>query len=470
MLPPILVGITLLGAVYMTIEEWKYKNKKSRNYTHFDKRVKLYNVWNYINDPNKVKSHGFYPLIHYTLNLDKYSKAKGIKHKKREVCYSAHIDRFIFSYYGFKLNQLYNLRVAADKIDDCAIAYRDNKRKCNIHYAKKAIKYIRNARNCYIVVGDFTNFFDCLDHNYLKKMLCNLLRVKELPEDYYAIFKNITRYSKWDMESLLALNNLEFNKNGIKRFNKLDQALTLFQFKEFKKKSWKKNVEGKEEEKKYLISNSNNFGIPQGSAISAVMSNIYMLDFDKRVNDYVQEKNGLYMRYCDDFIIVLPKTDENIFRDQFCYLGEIIHSTPNINLQPDKTQIFEYNDEVLLNRNDLILAKHKKQKGLLNYLGFTFDGKIVTIRDKTISKYYYRMYRKLKTIIRNGGMTKKNNRISCKELYEKYTIKGAYINNGNFLTYINRAKSIWGQNEGIERGTKHHLQKIRKALNTITFE
>jgi hypothetical protein len=467
MLPPMLAGITLYGGNYMILDEWKIKNRNSKSYSHFDKRVTLRNIWNYISDPKKVKSHSFYPLIHYTINLDKYNKAKGVKHKKREISYSAHIDRFIFSYYGFKLNQLYNSRVVNDGIDNCAIAYRDNKGKCNIHYAKQAIKQIRNTKKCFIIVGDFTNFFDSLEHKYLKQMLCNLLGVSKIPDDYYAVFKNITKYSKWDMESLLQLNKLKFSKSGIKSFNELGQALPLAQFKKLKKQSWMRNIEGQEVEEKYLISNPGDFGIPQGSAISAVLSNIYMLDFDKQINIYIQSKNGLYMRYCDDFIIILPITEEAIFKKQFDFIRGIIRSIPNINLQSDKTQIYEYDEEALFSRNDLIMGGGKKQIGHLHYLGFTFDGKVVTIRDKTISKYYYRMYRKLNNIVKSKGVTKKGNIISCKELYEKYTIKGIDSKKGNFLSYVNRAKGIWDPNEKIERGTKYHLQKIRKRLNKM---
>lgn len=40
-------------------------------------------------------------------------------------------------------------------------------------------------------------------------------------------------------------------------------------------------------------------------------SNIYLIDFDKKINDYVKANNGLYRRYCDDLIIVIP-FDEDI--------------------------------------------------------------------------------------------------------------------------------------------------------------
>jgi hypothetical protein len=108
----------------LSLEEWKLKNQKSRNYSHFDTRVSLDKVWNYICDPIKVARHGFYPFIHYTQTFKKYKKGTGVKNKTREICYSAHMDRFIYSYYGFQLNSYYNDRVKRDSIDNSAIAYR----------------------------------------------------------------------------------------------------------------------------------------------------------------------------------------------------------------------------------------------------------------------------------------------------------------------------------------------------------
>jgi len=292
----------------MYLQEWKIKNSHRRNYAHFDKKVSLENVWGRINNPKYIAKHSFYPFIHYTQSFNKYNKEKGIKPKKRELCYSAHIDRYIFQFYGYKLNQLYNQRAEKDHINDSAIAYRDNLNKNNIHFAKKAIDFIREKLNCYIIVGDFTNFFDSLDHKYLKIRLCDLLGEDRLPSDYYAIYKNITKFSTWELENLLDLNGFPHNRDGRRKLNELEQVLTIKQFKQYKKENIKPHRE--------------NFGIPQGSAISAVLSNIYMLKFDKELNDYICKQNGLYMRYSDDFIIVLPQEEEKerIFTEQFTYM------------------------------------------------------------------------------------------------------------------------------------------------------
>ena len=52
----------------MNLEEWKEKNKKSKNYAHFDERTSISNVWDYISNAENIKSHGFYPFIHYEKN------------------------------------------------------------------------------------------------------------------------------------------------------------------------------------------------------------------------------------------------------------------------------------------------------------------------------------------------------------------------------------------------------------------
>lgn len=310
----------------MDIEEWKKKNSGVKSYAHFDKRVSIDQVWDYITSTQKVSKHSFYPFIHYQKRFIKYSKQSGVKPKERELCYSAHIDRCIYQYYGFILNQLYNERVEKDGFSDSTAAYRDNLKKSSIHFAKRAYDFIRTQEACYVIVGDFTHFFDSLDHKYLKKQLCGLLNCKELPTDYYAVFKNITKYAKWDLNDLLKLNGLADTPEGIKTLNNQAQVLTLSDFKSHKSQ--------------FVVSNKESFGIPQGSAISAVLSNVYMLEFDKQIRQYVNTYGGMYMRYSDDFIIALPKNEASDFSVQLSWIQGMIASIKNLKLQPKKHNYF----------------------------------------------------------------------------------------------------------------------------------
>ena len=102
----------------------------------------------------------------------------------------------------------------------------------------------------------------------------------------------------------------------------------------------------------------------------------------------------------------------------------------------------------------------------INFLGFSFDGHKIKIRSKTVSKYYYRMYRKARGIAKLGGYTPDGKRITCKNLYMTYSRKGAKNGSGNFLTYVERASLEYGNDEMIKCDTRRHLQKIKKALKS----
>lgn len=449
----------------MTLQEWKEKNKYARKYAHFDRKVSLKQVWDYISNPIKVKEHSFYPFIYYIQKFNKFSHGK-IKPKERKLSYSAHVDRYIYSYYGFLINEQYNIRATQDRINEVVIAYRNNLRMNNIHFAKKAVDYIRSLESCYIMVGDFTSFFDNLDHRYLKERLCDLLEMNSLPADYYAVYKNITKYSIWERDDILDYYGLNNNKKGIEALNSREMVFSIDEYRKLREED-SKGVRAKK--------NENNFGIPQGSAISAVLSNVYMLEADKELNGFVKKYGGLYMRYSDDMIIILPKISKEAFETQYSKIMSILDSVPRVQLQKEKTQVYCYNQTELKNCNELVMEGVSNGSDKLDYLGFTFDGKEVIIRDKTTSKYYYRMYRKLKTIVKCNGVTKEGNRISSENIYIKYSIKGVKTyenkngikNKGNFISYVKRAEAIWGPNEPIGRGTKRHMIKIRRQLDKI---
>lgn len=438
------------------------KNRASRHYAHFDEKISLGRAWNYISNPENVKKHGFYPFIHYEKKFNKYKKendAGFIKEKTRDLCYSAHIDRYIYSYYSYLLNQEYNKYLQLHDMNMSVVAYRDNLKKNNIHFAKIAFDYIRESQECYVIIGDFSHFFDSLDHKYLKEQICTVLGSERLPDDYYAVFKNITQYSIWELTDLLKLNGLQDTEHDIHTLNNRPKVLDKTEFKKYKREYVKKHLE--------------DFGIPQGSAISAVLANVYMIKADEEIVRYVSGYNGLYMRYSDDFIIILPHLSESEFNVALRMIVKMIKTVPRLLLQEEKTQLFKYKEGKLQSCNALFLNKIKNGKNEIDYLGFTFNGKEITIRDKTVSKYYYRLYKKIKTIENAKGYSRLGKRISCKNLYEKYSVKGSHLKGkdgkvkGNFITYVQRAQKIFDNEESIDRKTKRHMLKIRRRLNKV---
>lgn len=431
----------------MTTEEWindqDVISRSKRMYAHFDYRTDLGKAKKYVTDPEKVAQHGFYPFIHYTKEFKKYSKTEGKKIKKREICYAAHIDRCIYQYYNHLLNDVYIQRVHHDHISDCAVAYRSDLHKSNINFAKEVFSFIRSNSPCYVMIGDFTNFFDTLDHKYLKERLCDLLGVNPLPKDYYAVFKNITHYSTWDLKDLLTLNNLDSPDD----LNHIRRVLSPESFRKYKHQ--------------YVKKNSNDYGIPQGSPISALLANIYMLACDKSIHELVHAKNGLYMRYSDDFCIALPASnvsDAELFFDE---VRNILGKVKNLTLQPEKTQYFYFDGSIVQNVGTQFDPSANCTHRFINFLGFTFDGEHVHIRDKTISKYYYRMGKKAKSIVaqRQSGRNP-----SLRNLYMLYSEKGAKTEHGNFITYVWRGQKTFGRSEPIDRPIKSHMVKIRKRL------
>lgn len=438
----------------MTPHDWLNSEntvKRSKKpYAHFDLRTDIGKQKSYISNPHKVAAHGFYPFIHYQIKTIKFNKTKGPRVKTRDICYAAHIDRCIYQYYSFMLNELYNERVRIDGTSDVAVAYRTDLHKSNIYFSKRAFDYIKELGRCYVMIGDFTHFFDNLDHDYLKRQWCSLLKCDRLPDDHYSVFKSVTAYSKWELTDLLALNGLSDDWAGRKSLNSQVRVLMPRQFKE---------------NRSHIVKNANHYGIPQGSPISATLANVYMLEVDKLINDMILGLGGKYMRYSDDFIIILPDVAEINAAEAFGKIHTLLKTAPRLTLEQSKTQYFHYADGELENCGKQFHAEADGSSRFINFLGFTFDGRQVSIRAKTISKYYYRMYRKANNIAKAGGYTPAGKHISCENLYRRYSERGADGKPGNFLTYVSRAEREYGSNEAITRDTKRHMQKIRKTLD-----
>lgn len=436
----------------MGVNIFEIKRNGKRNYAHFDKRLGLLEVYKFISNPDNISRHSFYPFIFYEKKMYKYSRGSGVKKKTRPICYASHIDRCIYQYYGKILNDTYNKKAIDIGLDKCAIAYRTNKSMSNIHFAKEVFDFIKATKKALIIVGDFKGFFDNLDHTYLKEQICKLLNADKLSDDMYAVFKSMTKFSKCHLEDILLFKGLKNIYSGIKELNSLESIMSVEQFREFKKK--------------YLIKNTESYGIPQGSSLSGIFSNIYMLEFDSMMKELAHQQNGLYRRYSDDFIIVMPYIGIEESQLVIQKLTQIVHNIPKLVLEKDKTRIYTFFNSCITDITSTIESEVKEVKNMINYLGFSFDGKFVSIREKTLGKYNYRMRRKVDGIEKCGRCTKKNNRISLDKLYEKYSKKGLKKGkkSGNFISYVRNARKVFNGEKKIVNVEKNHMRNIARAI------
>jgi hypothetical protein len=432
---------------------------KNKPYTHIDQKKNGKDYLNKVKSPKWIVKHGFYPFIHFEMTFKKYiEKTDGQKEKKpkvRKIYYAAHVDRFIYEYYGNELNNIYNDYAKSYGTNNAVIAYRNNKHGLNnIDFAKEVFEFISKSINSYIFIADFSDFFDNLEHSYLKKMICTVSNKNQLDDAEYKIFKSITQYSYLNRDDIFSYMNIT-----VKEGKGLDKFFETKEFHECKKQ--------------YLQKHRENYGIPQGSSISSVYANVYMIEFDKIINDYVTSKGGLYRRYCDDIIICIPTNkntmDEREIINHKEYILGVKDSIPKLIINNDKTE------EYLFINNSFKDSSNKLTT--INYLGFSFDGVNVRLREKSLFKYYTRAYKKVRSV----NLKKGQDKIAAKKaLYRSYTHLGDVRNkvgkkdskgktfHGNFITYARKAHEKFSNSTCltslINRQYKRHWKRINDRL------
>ena len=435
--------LSFWGIMNLEIKKWAEENSSYQRYAHFDCKVAIKDVIEDVSDPGYITKHAFKPFLHFTTEMIKYSKTRGRYSKTRSLYKASHLDACVYQYYAHQLNELYNKVAKQRKLNNVSIAYRTQSHKSNIHFAKEAFDFIRANPNCTIIISDFTNFFDTLDHAYLKRQLCALLESKHLPDDFYKVFKSITNYAFVEERELLEF----MEKEGITASSKL-----LMPMSELRK------------HRELIKKNDNNFGIPQGSSISAVLSNVYMMDFDVACSCLLKTYGGLYMRYSDDSIFVFPNTAPAQAKSLFDSILKMVEMIPNLQLSAQKTKIFHFQRNTIQNLGREI--GNDDQKNFIDYLGFTFDGRRVQIRGKTISKYYYRAYKKIDTIKSQNADPSRIKKAGTHNLYEIYSAKGTKSSQRRFLNYIQRCERVWGKEERLARILYTHYGKIKRRLKS----
>lgn len=419
---------------------------KEKRYAHFDKRLSKKKAINLLSDEGNISNHGFLPFIHYVKinrRIEKINeKIREKEAKKRDIYYASHFDRYIYQHYAHIIGDEYNRYLKEKNISDVSVAYRTDLGKCNIDFAKDMFDFIKSASNAYIMVGDFTGFFDNLEHIYLKRMIKKVLYPKQIDKNMYKMFKSVCHFSYIEMEDIYKQLSIIKNKRiGHYYLRKQNQIMSLKDFKKYMTT--------------YIKHNPNiDYGIIQGSPISGLFANIYMIEFDKNIKELVEKYNGKYLRYSDDFMIILPKIDLDKFQLLKKEIFSIQESIPRLQLQLDKTKDYYFNDKKIFVFNDGNL-----KKDILNFLGFSFDGKSVNIRDKTISKYNNKLHRKIKKY-------KQGKDVTIKDIFIRFSYQGDSIKGkGNFISYVRRSEKIFISESNISKVRKNSKKRIINSLN-----
>jgi hypothetical protein len=409
---------------------------------HFDAPVNAESAERIATDPAAVAHHAFLPFIRYNVTTQKIRKRKGggveLKAPKvRPIAYAAHKDAHIFGHYSTILCESYEHALREWGLQETVTAFRSLDHRRNIHFANDVFEFIRKQAECAVLASDISDYFGTIRHDKLKQAWCGVQGVPRLPADHFAVFKAITEYSTVDRDELckvLELDPENTRADGRHRFCSAPEFRTMVR------------ANG------LCMVNRRGFGIPQGSPISAVLSNIYLLEFDATMHSAVAAHGGLYRRYCDDILFVVPTAEVRAqvlskMRALLTDLGLVAH--------PEKTEAIDFA------KKGSLLADSK----VLNYLGFTFDGVNKRIRPASVARYYKKMRSgvgRAKAIrFRADKMAgvQPPSRLKRRRLHILYS----YIGRHNFLSYAFDAARIM-KDTGIKAQVKAHWKRLQKEI------
>lgn len=431
---------------------------RQRKYLHFDHPIHPQKIYDYVTNPQNIESHAFHPFIHFELKTRKIKKdkkkiikIKGHKDryaiikcppKIRPIKYSSHIDGHIYAYYAALLTPKYEELLEESNLSENILAFRKLPNSPNnIHFAKQVFDEIKIRKNCVALCYDIKSFFDELDHTILKNAWLQVLNTDILPKDHYQVYKSITKFSYVERKKVYEILGLSINKNhkNLKR---------LCSSNDFRNKIRKNNL---------IIKENKTKGIPQGSAISAFLSNIYMFDFDKNIKIYLSKYNASYYRYCDDILIICDID-----------LGIKIGYEIEKRIQKLKVQIHQEKTKRVYFQDGLhVYHRPHMSKEPLQYLGFTYNGTKILLRDNGLIQYHHKVSKAIrmtnKKLLRiNKSRIKRGE--EPLERHKKYIYRlFSYIGKRNYISYALRAASIMKE-PSIKQQIKPHWLKIKKNI------
>ncbi|MBP7408632.1 MAG: hypothetical protein KA941_07735 [Flavobacteriales bacterium] len=450
------------------------KRQRRRGYPHFDARVNVTvqrdEIRDLLGSPDRIDAHRFLPFIAYTVETPRYKKTgkvdstgKEIREKvvkPRPIAYACHWDSLIYSWYAEDLTARYERLLRDRGIHQCVSAYL-RRGTSNIESAHEAFEFIRAKGECTALAFDLTSFYDTLDHFRLKRNWMEVLDEQTLPDAHHAVFKSITRYHTVQRAVLTKL------------FPKYKKSVTkkLFVPVICSRREFTELVvnAGHVEENAFVNRNcgSRRFGkrcgVPQGSPISACLSNLYMLHFDEAMQSLALSIGGMYRRYSDDILFICPTSEAGLVKEGV--LAEVLHHELILNKDKTEELVFSRERSGRLISSRVIEGVRGKPKSL-QYLGFEFDGSRIYIRSSSFSRYQARLRARIKKGLAAASGDKSLSPVMFRrKLFNRSTDKGKR----NFITYAQRAAKVMSSRE-IMRQTKNNNKKVKELLEGMERE
>jgi hypothetical protein len=470
---------------------WHLKAKDLKNYPHFDPQLSIKGGTALATNPTRVASHKFFPFMLYTKRWTRFAeKGKLGDSKERPIRYAARGDAYIFAYYRSLLGEKYEAALSQHSLQENVIAYRrirnaDGSGKCNIHFARDAFLKIQEMGNCCVVALDISSFFESLDHEILRSVWCSLIGEKRLPDDHFRVFRAITRYAVVEKESVYG--RLGFF--GHKRKSKAGKPINgyLLPFDKMPKqlcsaKEFREKIVGGNGTPSLINVNFKPFGIPQGSPISDLLANAYLINFDIAVKALLDSLGGAYFRYSDDILLVAPgglEEGENLMDTVRGMIGK--HGSKLV-IKEKKSSVFVFTK--LKDGQNCKLVRGTQGKNGVEYLGFRYDGKKIFIKDATLSNLNRKITRSAKrqafALVRrypNKNLSYLSDRFDFEKLIQNFgrvkdfgELSDDY-RNWTFWTYARRAAKVFGsQGNAILMQLRSHRQNVKRRGVTALLD
>lgn len=404
---------------------------KSKGYLHITPTLNLKTNWkrymHQIQSPKYVAQYGFYPLLHRIKKERRYKKVPHTKNgktqrshryrdpetgtikptaKNRPLHYAAHFDALIYGYYAQLLRELYEQQLHKDEaLNQAVSAYRsipvsatDPSGKSNIHFAKEAFdeinKRVRHKGQTGVLTLDLKSFFSTLSHTYLYRCWADLLDREKLPPDHFNVFKSCTDFSYILMDDLRTGNNGGFDEKKLAQIRKKKGYRCFFA----SNKDFRKAIkEGRLPIYKNPFRNAAKEpeGIPQGLPISAVLANLYLLEFDREMVANLVKKEGVFYRRYSDDILICCRMDQ--MEKIYNYIARRIKKY-HVKLSKEKTERFLFKKMPYNKKKEQCITSVQLYPGKkcvigapLTYLGFEFRGFNTLIKSANLASYYRRL-------------------------------------------------------------------------------